>query len=235
MCMATLIPAYAKIPWEGLRNGAETNNDGHGFAIASSEYGLEVFKSMKYEETAAELKVARLKHGDAAPVLFHSRWATHGEYGDFNIHPFYVTADTVMAHNGVLPAKYHPKQGQEIKKGFWTKPDGDVKGFWTKPEYAPGDRRSDTRIFVDEVTADYCTNHKGVPSRSRGKELAQLIGTGNKLVFLSIKSGKPRTRIINSHLGDFADGVWYSNGGYKCARSWGKQTHSAKSPSCGGR
>lgn len=194
--MATLIPAAVEIPKTGLYNGGLTNDDGHGFAIASAKLGMETFRSMTYNDTFDALVDARQRHGSSSVVLFHSRWATHGEYGPFNIHPFAVGEETVMAHNGVLPGQYHP-----------------VKG----------DRRSDTRIFVDRVAANYCDNPNGVPSRRGSKALGRLIGSSNKLVFLSVKSGKPMVRIVNSHLGTSEDGVWYSNTGFMRGSSlWGR-------------
>lgn len=230
MCMATLVPSGVEIPWKGLRNGAETNNDGHGFAIASKEHGIEVFKSMEYEETFEALRLAREKHGISSIVVFHSRWGTHGEMGEFNIHPFWVGGedgpkDTIMVHNGILPSAYHPARGEMISPGHYA-PDSvgedgkKIKGKWITGIYGKGDRRSDTRIFVDQVTEEYCNSPLGVPSARSSKRLGTLIGTGNKLVFLSVKGGVPKAKIVNAHCGEFTDGVWYSNSGYKFSCSY---------------
>lgn len=189
--MATLIPAGIAIPDEGLRNGSITNKDGHGWAVASVN-GLFVGKSMKFEEALAGLKACREREGIRSIAMFHSRFGTHGEYGEYNIHPFYVGKDeqTAMAHNGVLPSKFLP----------------DHK-----------DRRSDTRILADYFGyTGEVDNSRGVPSRGAGGRIGKMIGS-NKLVFLSVKSGKPVSRIINSHLGTWDGGVWYSNSGY-CPR-----------------
>lgn len=193
--MATYIPPGIDIPWDGLERGARTNNDGHGWAVASVAYGLEVGKSMDFTEAAVDLAQARERHGKSSTAIFHSRWGTHGVMGEFNIHPFYVDnqKQTVVAHNGILPVKYHP-----IKK----------------------DPRSDTRIFVDEVAQRFLSDNNGVPSRRRGIALGQLIGLGNKLLFLSVASGEPKVRIINAWLGEWEGGVWYSNSGYRPFRSY---------------
>lgn len=215
--MATLIPAGVEIPWTGLKNGSITNKDGHGFAIASEEHGIEIFKSMVFAETEAALKVAREKHGINSIVMFHSRWGTHGEYGEYNVHPFVVEEDdegniiTVMCHNGVLPSKYHPAK-EKRSGGGWNK---ELKKHVPGEVTEPGDRRSDTRIFVDEEAVTFCDTALGVPTRSGGKKIGKIIGSGNKLVFLSIKSGLPKARLINAHMGDFIKGVWFSNSGYK--------------------
>lgn len=190
--MITLIPANIEIPWEGLENGALFNDDGHGFAVASTQ-GITIGKSMDYYDAAEQLVVARKDHGSNSIVLFHSRWATHGELSDFNIHPFWVGKDTatVVAHNGILPKQYHPS-----KK----------------------DRRSDTRVFVDQIASAYTDDGYKVPSRRGGKALGTMIGSANKLVFLSAQGSKPKARIINSHRGVFTEGVWYSNDGYLPSR-----------------
>lgn len=192
--MITYVPAGIDIPWEGIENGARTNNDGHGWAIASAK-GLEVGKSMDFTESALDLEKARERHGKNSIVIFHSRWGTHGVMGEFNVHPFFVgDGQTVMAHNGILPSDYHPKKS---------------------------DPRSDTRIFTDRVAKYYLNPETGVPSRRRGKNLGDIIGGGNKLIFLSIAGGQPKVRIINAWLGEWEGGVWYSNTGYKASRFWG--------------
>lgn len=194
MCMITYVPANVALPVRGITNGGISNDDGHGFAIASANHGLEVFKSMKFDETLAQLLDARDRHGLNSVVLFHSRWATHGEYGEYNIHPFPVGVDTVMAHNGILPSLYIPGMKE---------------------------RKSDTRLFADAAVREgVCDNPNGVPSRRIGRQIGKHIGSGNKLVFLSVLSGQPKVRIINSHLGTHDGGVWYSNSGYCERRSY---------------
>lgn len=188
MCIATLIPAGVDIPWTALENGSIVNDDGHGFAIASKALGLEVFKSMKYDETASALEEARERHGSSSIVVFHSRFATHGTTNEFNIHPFYTdeSEQTVMVHNGVLPLKFHP---------------------------TGKDARSDTRIFASRVASEVTRN--GVPSRRAAANLGSIIGMGNKLIFLSVATGEPKVRIVNAFLGEQEYGCWFSNTGYQ--------------------
>lgn len=192
MCMITYIPGGIEVPVKGIQNGSIINNDGHGWAVAAGGDML-VGKSMIFQEALDGFLEARAELGQGSVGLFHSRFGTHGEEGEFNIHPFYVGDEgTVMAHNGILPSRYLPTLG---------------------------DRRSDTRIFVDRHTS-FVDNPNGVPSRRGGAMLGRKIGTGNKLVFLSIRSGQPKTRIVNVNQGVQVDGVWYSNDGYLMDYSW---------------
>lgn len=193
MCIASHWPAGVKINYDALMNGAEMNDDGHGFAIASREGGIDIYRSMVIEDTLAELEKKKRDHGDNSIVVFHSRWATHGVTSEYNVHPFFTdgSGDTIMVHNGVLPTKYHPRGS---------------------------DPRSDTRIFADRVLSEYTIN--GVPSRRKSKELGRLIGTGNKLIFLSVAGGEPKARIVNAYLGEHAHGAWFSNSGYLPSQ-WG--------------
>jgi glutamine amidotransferase len=185
--MATYIPKGVDIPVDGLTNGSITNNDGHGWAVARGEDML-VGKSMHFEIALEGFIEAREYLGLSSVAMFHSRFGTHGEYGEYNVHPFYVGDDesTVMAHNGILPLAYHPEHK---------------------------DRRSDTRIFTDRI-AGFVDNDNGIPSRRGGKLLGSMIGLGNKLVFMSVRSGEPKVRVVNAHMGIQDQGVWYSNSGY---------------------
>lgn len=185
--MATFIPANVEIPYAGLANGAVFNDDGHGWAVASAGLGIEVGKSMKFETAIRDFGAARAKHGIGSVALFHSRFATHGTVNEYNVHPFFADETTVVAHNGVLPKLWLP---------------------------AKHDRRSDTRVLVDRTIPRFLNPDTGIPSRQGGKELGELIGSGNKLVIISMKSGAPRVRIINAYLGTHSDGVWYSNDGF---------------------
>lgn len=192
MCMITYVPNGVDIPTMGIEAGSKSNKDGHGWAVASKR-GLIVGKSMNFDQAISEFVAARAQNPGSAG-LFHSRFATHGEYGLYNVHPFYTADNAVMAHNGVLP-----------------------KGFLP----LAGDRRSDTRIFVDTFGRPFSENTAtGVPSRRAAKYLAETIGINNKLAFLSATEHGPRVRLINSDMGEWDSGVWYSNTYYRAARKY---------------
>jgi len=192
MCLITFIPKGIEIPKDSLEGGACSNPDGHGWAVASAEHGLVMGKSMDADKAIDEFIKERERQGDGVVALFHSRFATHGTKNLANVHPFYVPdvrgggnqANTVIAHNGVMPGIWHP--GKD-------------------------DDRSDTRVFADMTAAWYLTE-RGVPSRRGSRALGDMIGKGNKLVFISTRMpGEPHVRIVNASSGTWHEGVWFSN------------------------
>lgn len=189
--MITYVPGGIDIPVKGITNGSTTNQDGHGWVVAAGTE-LVVGKSMDFYDALEEFVETRQAMGQGSLAMFHSRFGTHGEMGEYNIHPFHVADDSVMAHNGILPDKYHPNYK---------------------------DRRSDTRIFVDRI-GSFVDNPNGIPSRRGAAHLGRRITTANKLVFISTRSGAPKVRIVNSNQGIQVDGVWYSNTGYLTDYSW---------------
>lgn len=193
MCMITFVPGGSPLPIQGITNGSIINDDGHGWVVAKGAEML-VGKSMDFDQSLEGMIEARDRLGIEAVAMFHSRFGTHGVEGIFNVHPFYTNdaEDGVMAHNGILPNKYHPMLN---------------------------DPRSDTRIFVDRYK-QFTDNPNGVPSRRGGKILSNWIGTGNKLVYISTRSGQPKVRIVNANSGIQVEGIWYSNSGYLTDYSW---------------
>jgi glutamine amidotransferase len=195
--MITAIPGGVPIPVEGIENGAIVNDDGHGWALATTDGLIVVDKSMKFQTALDGLIEARKEYGQSSVALFHSRFATHGTTNEDNIHPFWVGEYSVVAHNGVLPSTWWPG-----KK----------------------DDRSDTRVFAEETAPSYLSEATGIPSRRGAKEIGKRIGMGNKLVFLSVASGRPAVRIVNAHAGTHKWGAWFSNDGFEPStyRWWNK-------------
>lgn len=121
MCMLTYYPAgMAEVDTEALDNGATWNRDGHGFAIVDGNRII-VEHNMKPDALIDRFAMLRSKYPDG-PALFHSRWGTSGERSTLNCHPFKVTRDTVLAHNGVM-----------------------------RMDLPKGDPRCDTRIVAEEI------------------------------------------------------------------------------------
>lgn len=96
MCVIIWAPC-GKIPKEHVLTAMENHPDGWGFTVVSKNK-LRTYRSVDPKEFVA----AWLNRADG-PVLFHARWATHGEVCRANCHPFPVVGHKlVMAHNGIL-------------------------------------------------------------------------------------------------------------------------------------
>lgn len=170
-----------------LLTGGINNPDGHGWAVITRD-GRDIIigKSMKIEDAVDDFMSTRAKHL-GGPALFHSRWATHGTVDLFNVHPFYAghSQQTVMAHNGILPCIP-----------------------------AKGDKRSDTRLFADELLS---TKYRRLDKPRAFQAMTNFIGTYNKLVILTVdKRYRENAYIVNEKAGhwDTATGVWHSNYDY---------------------
>lgn len=201
MCILSFIPAGVMPNMQHLRNGGRSNPDGHGWAIvtrdAAGAPAILVGKSLDLETALSEFEQARDEH-PGGPALFHSRYATHGSITVDNVHPFPVGHSplTVMGHNGILPSSVHPGKG---------------------------DDRSDTRLFSDEVL---CTTYRRLDKPRAFDALTNFIGSGNKLVILTVDPKYASNfYIVNERAGtwDTDTGVWHSNTAYResysCYRS----------------
>lgn len=102
MCLLTFIPEYTTPKIEDLRNSAENNPDGFGFAIHD---GTRIIHDSGLNFNAILDKFLTLRQTHNGPALFHTRITTHGGTSNENCHPFQVGKDelTVVAHNGMLP------------------------------------------------------------------------------------------------------------------------------------
>lgn len=182
MCMITYLPAGIDVPYDGIANGATWNDDGHGWAVAA-EPG--VMLTGHYMDSGAALDTFDITRRafPNAPALFHSRFATHGSRGLVNVHPFKVGKYSVVAHNGILPNKFHP-QGT--------------------------DSRSDTAILAGEWLQ---SQTQGMWTRKERKRIGRVIGDGNKLCILSVSPwlSEPKGVLVNANKGYWIDGAWFSN------------------------
>ncbi len=186
MCMLTYFPPGTTPDLDALANGAEFNNDGHGFAIVTPGR-IVVRHGMGSQRLIDRFGDARAQHPDG-PALFHSRFATHGTRGRANCHPFRVGHDarTVLAHNGILPRRVRPKGG---------------------------DRRSDTRIAAEDFLPS--KSYSAWDDQQAQLGLARWLGPGNKLVVLTVDPHyRHHAYLINEQAGLWAGGIWYSNTDY---------------------
>lgn len=182
MCVIAAKPKGIIITDEILRTCFESNSDGAGFVVKPKKGDLIVRKGFF---NFAEFLDAYKPYEKMAAVI-HFRIRTHGQKDAAMCHPFEVTPDLWMAHNGII--------------------DIDTTDDPTK---------SDTWHFVDkvlkpEVEASEGREHPLQRSAFRYM-LASTIGH-SKLAFLDATG---RITIINKSLGQEDNGVWYSNGSFR--------------------
>lgn len=105
MCLLTVFSPDAAIDHERMRNAADNNPDGFGFAMLLDGH-IARFRSMSYMETITEFAEQREKNADCW-ALFHHRFSTGGGTTTDNCHPFTWSHDErlAIAHNGVLPVR----------------------------------------------------------------------------------------------------------------------------------
>lgn len=120
MCLLTFMREGVTADIKDLRQGAQYNDDGFGFAVHAGSSVI-TGHGMNFDKVLEQFLHVRSKHQGVA--LFHSRITTHGKTDISNCHPFRVGGDnlTVVGHNGMLPIQL-PKD----------------------------EHRSDTRIFAED-------------------------------------------------------------------------------------
>ena len=155
MCLAIYKPQNKKVIKSEMETAWESNDDGAGFAYPYKgkviiEKGFMTFNSFW---NAIE------PHMDK-PMAIHFRWSTHGLVDENNCHPFAITDELAMIHNGVI-------SGIDI----------------TDKE------KSDTRTFVDDYVKPIHKGDKKFIYSDYGKRTLQAcIGSGSKLVFIDKKA-----------------------------------------------
>jgi glutamine amidotransferase len=183
MCLLTYYPGGAMPDPEMLTEGAECNPHGHGFAIVTNRRVI-TQHGMNADHIVSTFARMRASNPDG-PALFHSRFATHGDIGMDNCHPFTVGRDkrTVLAHNGVLPIQARP---------------------------TGCDTRSDTRILAQDLVP---SGRFGSLTNRRGRDrLTTWLGPSNKVVLLTVDPRYGQSAyLFNEERGFWCDGVWYSN------------------------
>lgn len=115
--------------------------------------------------------------------LIHFRFATHGLEDETNTHPFLIGDGSVMGHNGIL-SMFLP---------------------------GPIDKRSDTRVFLEDYLAPAIKNSKLSAYEfleSPAKAFIEKLIGSNKLLALTPEGFS----FVNERLGEWKDGSWFSAG-----------------------
>lgn len=184
MCLLAVTTKRDLIPRDYLQNAYDHNSDGWGVMYAHK--GRVITMKEKSGMNAFLSAWGALPTDKAIAV--HFRFGTSGGRSDEMCHPFKVLdreqdgMDLFLMHNGVLP-----------------------HGRW------PGEKdKSDTLQFVEHVQSILRHAPKLIRSDAYKADLEDMIGGGNKMVFLE---GNGRWHYLNHKAGDVEKktGVWYSN------------------------
>ncbi len=184
--MCLLMVTMGQVPdYNSIVNASNNNPDGFGYAI---HYGDRIITSrgMNAQKTIDKFFNALEGAGTDFVAMYHARITTHGDSIIENAHPFRVGGrkDIILGHNGMLPI--HPKKG---------------------------DRRSDTRIFAEDILPNL-----GVESLDDKDSFKRLEGwaAGSKLAILTTAPElRDSVYIVNEDLGTWDKDVWWSNSSYK--------------------
>ena len=97
MCLAIYKPAECMPDWGALEEGFQSNDDGAGFAAVAD--GKVIVSKGHF--TFDDFREAYLPYQHLQSAV-HFRWATHGKTDVLNCHPFRISDETALIHNGVL-------------------------------------------------------------------------------------------------------------------------------------
>lgn len=183
MCLLTVMSPFSTPTREQLLQAATTNPHGFGYAIMFDDR-IVTSRSMDAVELIDRFLEIRERCPDTW-AMFHHRYTTHGESNKSNCHPFRVGGDetTVLAHNGIIPI-----------------------------DIAPGDRRSDTRVFAEDELPDLL---EWLDDEQGFEALEDYIGWSKIAVFNLNPRLKDNVYILNEHMGHWDKGIWWSNDSYK--------------------
>lgn len=153
MCIICFSPFTKNFDLNHLINGFSANRDGAGFAVSDGEQLITEKGFFTFEKFWEKFKDYNKPHYSK---LVHFRIKTHAAINAENCHPFKITDDIVMAHNGVL-------------KQFADR---------SKPN-------SDTSQFVDKILKPALTKNPNIYKEEWFQYLIEeYIGTGNKIIIL---------------------------------------------------
>lgn len=151
MCIVIYQPKGKSIGLDRLFQAQKINNHGYGVAWARNEK-IHIFKTMDFDLFLE--KYAKVNRNDC---LIHFRLASIGKKDKVNCHPFRITKNLVMAHNGTI-------------RGL----DGS------------DDSKSDTRTLAHDYIRPMCKIKSNFVNTTNGKRWLGTIAKGmNKLVFMN--------------------------------------------------
>lgn len=100
MCLAIYKPAETPADWKSYENGFESNDHSWGFAAVRDGVLIVKHGVGKFDE----FRQAFEPYAGCQAVI-HFRWATHGSRTVANCHPFLVSKNLAVIHNGIISIK----------------------------------------------------------------------------------------------------------------------------------
>lgn len=98
MCLIIRKPVGSIIPESLLVDAFTKNHDGYGVFWSQNNH-LRVIHGFDLEKLIGTVDAAQTLENE---LFVHLRFATHGDISLNNVHPFRITDDILMAHNGVI-------------------------------------------------------------------------------------------------------------------------------------
>lgn len=182
MCVIAYLPGTKTLDKEIVSSMWDRNDDGGGLAFFNPKDELEIHRTMDFAEYWALFTNYRAAY-PKAPMLLHMRIGTQGTKDISNVHPFPI-------HDG-LGALAH---------------NGQISGTTTWDNREP---RSDTRIFVEDVLPHF--NPLWLDDKAMVEFVEDAIGGSKLAVFTKLPGLKHNVYILNSHKGEWVNGIWFSN------------------------
>lgn len=185
MCIAIYQSTGYRLPKEQMVQSWKNNPDGGGFAYFDGNGEIVIEKDMELDGMMYKYERAVDRYASTSPFAVHFRIATHGAVNLENCHPFMVSEDTVIIHNGIIPVLFESKE----------------------------DPRSDTRVFAEDYLTkmkdDWMDDENMmdlVETFIGGSKLVILSRAGKKDAYIA----NERTGNWSDD-----EKIWYSNASYK--------------------
>ena len=184
MCLLLVASPNSTPHKKDLECASCNNPHGFGYAVITPN-GIVTGRGMSAKKIIKEFLSVR-KEFPASYAMFHARFATHGVKNEENCHPFKVSEQTYLAHNGILDVEIHTT-----------------------------DRRSDTRVFAEDVLPAM-GGVSALDDANVWKILSRWSVGSKIVIFTLDPKAKDVCYILNEESGHWDnEGIWWSNTTYR--------------------